>query len=38
MNRHALHVLSLVFGSAFLVAVAGWLLARWVNVDLPSAG
>jgi uncharacterized membrane protein len=38
MNRHALDVVSLVFGSVFLAAVAAWLLTRWVTVDLPSAG
>jgi hypothetical protein len=38
MNRHALDALSLAFGSVFLAVVAGWLLTRWVEVDLPSAG
>jgi hypothetical protein len=38
MNRHALDALSLVFGSVFLAVVAAWLVTRWVEIDLPSAG
>jgi len=38
MNRHALDVFSLVCGSVFLAVVAGWLVTRWINLDLPPAG
>jgi hypothetical protein len=38
MNRHALDALSLVFGLVFLAVVAGWLVTRWVDIDLPAAG
>jgi thiol:disulfide interchange protein len=38
MNRHELDVFSLVCGSVFLAVVAGWLLTRWITLDLPSPG
>lgn len=38
MNKHTTDAVSLGFGTAFLVVVAGWLLTRWVSVDLPSVG
>jgi hypothetical protein len=38
MNRHGTDTVSLGFGLVFLVVLAGWLLTRLVEVDLPPAG
>jgi hypothetical protein len=38
MNRHARDTVSLIFGFAFVLVAAVWLLTRLVAVQLPSAG
>jgi hypothetical protein len=38
MNRHGTDTVSLGFGLVFLVVLAGWLLTRVVEVDLPPVG
>jgi hypothetical protein len=38
MHKHGPDAVSLVFGGVFLTAVAWWLIARVVDVNLPNAG
>jgi hypothetical protein len=38
MKPHEPDIVSLIWGGLFLVVVAGWVLAKVVEVDLPSAG
>ena len=38
MNTHKPDIVALVWGVLFLVVVAGWVLAKILEVDLPSVG
>lgn len=38
MTRHGTDVVSLGFGLAFLAVLAGWLLTRVADVELPPLG
>jgi hypothetical protein len=38
MKRHAIDVVALSLGCAFLAIVAVWALAKAVTIDLPSGG
>jgi hypothetical protein len=38
MNRHGTDTVSLGFGLVFLTVLAGWLLTRVAEVDLPPVG
>jgi hypothetical protein len=38
MKTHEPDMVSLIWGVLFLVVVAGWVLAKVVEIDLPSAG
>jgi hypothetical protein len=38
MKPHEPDMVSLIWGVLFLVVVAGWVLAKVVDLDLPSAG
>jgi hypothetical protein len=38
MKKHDLDAVSFAFGAVFLSLVAVWLVARLIDVELPSAG
>lgn len=38
MKPHEPDMVSLIWGALFLLVVAGWVLAKVVEIDLPSAG